>query len=520
MASTFTLFVIFISFSSFLSPAISDHAPENINWWCSKTPYPDACNYFLSHGSHHFAPKGRSEFRKMAVQVTMERALRAQSHTMWLGPKCRNNKEKAAWSDCLALYENTILQLNHTMDLYNNCTDFDVQTWLSTALTNLETCRAGFVELGVSEFMLPLMSNNVSKLISNTLSINKVQPEQQNYKDGFPTWVSAGDRKLLQSSSPASRANLVVAQDGSGNFRTIKAALDAVAKQRSGSGRFIIYVKKGVYRENLLIGNNLKNIMLVGDGLRNTIITGSKSVGGGSTTFNSATVAVTGEGFVAQGITFRNTAGPQNHQAVALRSGSDLSVFYRCGFEGYQDTLYVHSQRQFYKECYIYGTVDFIFGNAAVVLQNCMIYARRPMDKQKNVVTAQGRTDPNQNTGISIHNSRVMAASDLRPVLSSFKTFLGRPWKQYSRTVYLHTYLDTLVDPAGWLEWDGNFALNTLYYGEYRNSGPASSTAMRVKWRGYRVITNPTEASRFTVGNFLSGRSWLPATGVPFTSGL
>jgi pectinesterase len=135
-----------------------------------------------------------------------------------------------------------------------------------------------------------------------------------------------------------------------------------------------------------------------------------------------------------------------------------------------------------------------------------MIYARRPMDKQKNVVTAQGRTDPNQNTGISIHNSRVMASSDLRPVLSSFKTYLGRPWKEYSRTVFLQTYLDSLVDPAGWLEWDGNFALNTLYYGEYRNSGPGASTRGRVKWRGYRVITSSTEASRFTVANFIAGR--------------
>lgn len=227
-----------------------------------------------------------------------------------------------------------------------------------------------------------------------------------------------------------------------------------------------------------------------------------------------------GEGFIARGITFRNTAGPENHQAVALRSGSDLSVFYRCSFEGYQDTLYVHSQRQFYKECYIYGTIDFIFGNAAVVLQNCMIYARRPMDKQKNVVTAQGRTDPYQTTGISIHYSRVMAAADLKPVVSSFKTYLGRPWKEYSRTVYLKTYLDDLVDAAGWLEWDGNFALNTLYYGEYRNLGPGSSTSSRVKWGGYRVINSSTEASKFSVADFIAGGSWLPATDVPFRSGL
>ncbi|KAK2975837.1 hypothetical protein RJ640_022854, partial [Escallonia rubra] len=506
--------MICVSFPFFLSPAMSSN---DVNWWCNQTPYPEPCKYFMNHGPRHFAPKQKSEFRKMAVQIAMERALNAEGHTKGLGPKCRNEKEKVAWADCLKLYEETILQLNHTADPNVKCSEFDEQTWLSTALTNLETCRAGFVELGVSDYMLPLMSNNVTKLISNTLAVCNDTTEKQTYKDGFPTWVTPGDRKLLQSSG--ARANLVVAQDGSGNYRTIKAALDAAAK-RSGSGRFVIHVKAGVYRENLDIGNKMKNIMLTGDGLRSTIITGSRSVGGGSTTFNSATVAVTGEGFIARGITFRNTAGPQNHQAVALRSGSDLSVFYRCGFEGYQDTLYVHSQRQFYKECYIYGTVDFIFGNAAVVLQNCMIYARRPMAQQKCTITAQGRTDSNQNTGIVIHNSRVMASSDLRPVLSSFKTFLGRPWKQYSRTVYIQTYLDSLVDPAGWLEWDGNFALNTLYYGEYRNSGPGSSTGERVKWRGYRVITNPTEASRFSVSNFIAGRSWLPATSVPFTAGI
>ncbi|CAL5407697.1 unnamed protein product [Camellia sinensis] len=365
-------------------------------------------------------------------------------------------------------------------------------------------------------FMLPLMSNNVSKLISNTLAINNGSTEQQTYEEGFPTWVSPGNRKLLQSSSP--EANLVVAQDGSGNYKTIQAALDVAAK-RSGSGRFVIHVKSGVYQENIEIGNNMKNIMLLGDGLKNTIITGSRSVGGGSTTFNSATVAVTGGGFIARDITFRNTTGPQNHQAVALRSGSDLSIFYRCGFEGYQDILYVHSQRQFYRECDIYGTVDFIFGNAAVVLQNCMIYARKPMSEQQNTVTAR-RTDPNQNTSISIHNSQVMASSDLKLVLSSFKTYLGRPWMEYSRTVYLQTYLDTLVDPAGWLEWNGNFALNTLYYEEYKNSDLGSSTSGRVKWGGYRVISSATEASQFSVANFIAGQSWLPSTSVPFTSGL
>lgn len=225
--------------------------------------------------------------------------------------------------------------------------------------------------------------------------------------------------------------------------------------------------------------------------------------------------------FIAKGITFQNTAGPLKGQAVALRSASDLSVFYRCSFQGYQDTLMVHSQRQFYKECYIYGTIDFIFGNAAVVFQNCLIYVRRPLRGQVNVITAHARNDPFQNTGISIHNSQVLAASDLRTVVKAFKTYLGRPWQEYSRTVFMRCYLDNLISPVGWLAWEkSKFAQNTLYFGEYKNFGPSSSTRYRVRWRGFHVITSLKEASKFTVANLVAGRSWLPATGVPFTLGV
>ncbi|XP_021279862.1 pectinesterase 2 [Herrania umbratica] len=517
MAPSQIFIAIFLA-SLFNVPVVFGYGTNEVRTWCSKTPNPQPCEYFLSHDRKTTPIKDEPDFLKISMQLALQRATRAQSNTYLLGPKCRNKREKAAWADCLDLYELTILRLNKTVDSSTKLNKDDAQTWLSTALTNLETCRTGFIELGVPDYLLPMMSNNVSKLISNTLALNKAPYKEPSYKDGFPTWVKPGDRKLLQSSSPASRANIVVAQDGSGNYKTITDALSAASK-RSGSGRYVIYVKAGTYKENVQIGSKLKNIMLVGDGIGKTIITGSKSVGGGSTTFNSATVAAVGDGFIARDITIRNTAGPQNHQAVALRSGADLSVFYRCSFEGYQDTLYVHSERQFYRECDIYGTVDFIFGNAAVVLQNCNIYARRPPNKT-NTVTAQGRTDPNQNTGIIIHNSRVTAASDLKPVQSSVKTYLGRPWKQYSRTVFMKTFLDSLINPAGWMEWDGNFALNTLYYAEYMDTGPGSSTSNRVKWRGYHVLTSASEASKFTVSNFLAGNSWLPATGVPFTSGL
>ncbi|KAK4270981.1 hypothetical protein QN277_019743 [Acacia crassicarpa] len=501
-----------------LCSSVSGYSWNEVKLWCNQTPYPQPCEYFLNNNPIHSQKiiKHKHDFLNLSLQLVQERALKGHANTLSLGPKCRNSREKAAWADCVELYEQAIHKLNKTLDRINTMfSQVDAQTWLSTALTNLETCRAGFYELGVQDYLFPLMSNNVTKLLSNTLALNKVEYKEPSNKDGFPIWVKPGDRKLLQSSFSSSRANVVVAKDGSGKYTTISAAINAAPQ--SSSGRYVIYVKAGVYNEQVEI--NAKNIMLVGDGIGKTIITGSKSVGGGTTTFQSATVGVVGDGFIAQGITFRNTAGASNHQAVALRAGSDLSVFYRCSFEGYQDTLYVHSQRQFYRECDIYGTVDFIFGNAAVVFQNCNLFARNPPNKV-NTITAQGRTDPNQNTGISIHNCRVTAASDLKPVQSSVKTYLGRPWQQYSRTVFMTTFLDSLINQAGWLEWSGNFALNTLYYGEYMNNGPGSSTSNRVKWSGYHVITSASEASKFTVANFIGGNSWLPATDVPFTSTL
>ncbi|TKY49859.1 Pectinesterase 2 [Spatholobus suberectus] len=522
MAKSLGLIIVFLSLFSLSSPALSSIFSNAIDFWCNKTPHPQTCKHFATTNHHHLQdgiPKSAFQFKNLILRIAMDQSVKAQIHIMWLGSKCESKQEKAAWSDCITLYQDTINILNQALNPTKQSTSYDLQTWLSTALTNIDTCQTGFQELGVGNNVLPLIPNkNISEIISDFLALNNASsliPPKTN-KNGFPRWLSPNDRKLLES--PSLSPDVVVAKDGSGNFKTIKEALKAVPKM--SRKRFVIYVKRGVYNENIEIGNSLKNIMLYGDGTRLTIISGSRSVGAGSTTFNSATVAITGDGFIARGITFRNTAGPQNHQAVALRCGADLSVFYRCAFEGHQDTLYVHSQRQFYKECHIYGTVDFIFGNAAVVFQSCNIYARRPMQKQKNAITAQGRTDPNQNTGISIQNSRVMAAEDLVPVLSSFKTFLGRPWKEYSRTVFLQTYLDALVDPAGWLEWKGDFALETLYYGEYNNLGPRGSTRGRVKWRGYRVMTSATEASKFTVENFIAGRSWLPATGIPFFSGL
>lgn len=229
--------------------------------------------------------------------------------------------------------------------------------------------------------------------------------------------------------------------------------------------------------------------------------------------------AAIGKGFVAKSIGFQNTAGPEGHQAVALRVQSDMSAFYNCRIDGYQDSLYVQAHRQFYRNCVISGTVDFIFGDAAAVIQNCLIIVRKPGPNQKNAVTAQGRVDKHETTGIVIQNCRIVPEQKLYAERLSVPTYLGRPWKEYSRTIIMQSTIGDLIQPAGWMEWEGNFALDTLYYAEYANRGAGASTNQRVKWKGHKVITNKNELLQFTPGPFLQGNLWLPNTGAPFVLG-
>ncbi|EAY97716.1 hypothetical protein OsI_19639 [Oryza sativa Indica Group] len=315
---------------------------------------------------------------------------------------------------------------------------------------------------------------------------------------------------------------VTVDQGGGGNYTTVGDAVAAAPSNLDGStGHYVIYVAGGVYEENVVVPKHKRYIMMVGDGVGQTVITGNRSVVDGWTTFNSATFAVVGQGFVAMNMTFRNTAGPSKHQAVALRSGADLSAFYGCSFEAYQDTLYAHSLRQFYRRCDVYGTVDYVFGNAAVVFQSCAFLSRLPLPGQCNTVTAQGRSDPNQNTGTSIQGCSLLAAPDLAAAGDGGRTltYLGRPWKNFSRTVVMESYVGGLVDPAGWMPWSGDFALDTLFYAEYNNSGPGADTSRRVAWPGYHVLGAGADAGNFTVTSMVLGDNWLPQTGVPFTSG-
>ena len=206
--------------------------------------------------------------------------------------------------------------------------------------------------------------------------------------------------------------------------------------------------------------------------------------------FSICKTGVVGDGFMASGITFQNTAGPDAHQAVAFRSDSDLSAVENCEFIGNQDTLYAHALRQYYKSCRIQGNVDFIFGNSASFFQDCDILIAprqlRPEKGETNAVTAHGRIDPAQSTGFVFQNCLINGTDKYMTLYYNkpkvHKNFLGRPWKEYSRTVFLDCTLEALISPNGWLPWSGDFALKTLYYGEYRNTGAGANTAGRVSW--------------------------------------
>ncbi|KAJ0524262.1 putative pectinesterase [Helianthus annuus] len=400
----------------------------------------------------------------------------------------------------------------------------DLRTWLGGALGNQDTCMDGFE--GTNSFVKTLVGGSlgqVTSLVRQVIGMVRQLPAQDARRRlrsvAFPRWLNAKDRKLLQAKANIA-ADAVVAADGTGDFTRVMDAVSAVPDYNSR--RYVIYVKKGVYQEYVEISKKKTNIMMIGDGMDLTVISGNHSFIDGWTTYRSATFAVKGKGFIARDMRFENTAGPEKHQAVAFRSDSDLSVVFRCAITGYQDTLYAHSLRQFYRDCLITGTVDFIFGDGVVVFQNCQILARKGLPNQKNTITAQGRKEPTQPSGFSIQFSNISIEPAALLPNSSVPppTYLGRPWKLYSRTIIMQSYISGFIRPEGWLEWNGDFALDTLYYGEYMNYGPGAGFGGRVRWPGLHALNDSTQANNFTVGQFLLGNSWLPSTGVKYTAGL
>uniref|UniRef100_A0A0E0LSE0 Pectinesterase n=1 Tax=Oryza punctata TaxID=4537 RepID=A0A0E0LSE0_ORYPU len=206
----------------------------------------------------------------------------------------------------------------------------------------------------------------------------------------LPLWVRPGDRRLLGMAVAGMAADAVVAADGTGQYTTIKQALEAAEADNSGR-RYTIHVKAGKYVEDVEIWR--PNIAMIGDGIGRTIISGRKSVSNTRGTACTGTLNVQSDRFIARDLTVENTAGPEAMQAAAVVVKSNCSVFFRCEITGYQDTLLADRYWQFYRECVISGTIDFVWGEATAVFQKCLLLARRPLEGGHNVITAQGRTN-------------------------------------------------------------------------------------------------------------------------------
>ncbi|EFH50277.1 pectinesterase family protein [Arabidopsis lyrata subsp. lyrata] len=391
---------------------------------------------------------------------------------------------------CERLMKMSTRRLRQAMEALNGSsrkrhTKHDVQTWLSAAITFQQACKDSILDYretspSAAISHIKQKMDHLSRLVSNSLALVDTimqNPKPKTKSTGLPRWVTAGERRLLAGRA---RAHVVVAKDGSGDYRTVMEAVTAA----HANGRI-----------------HKHEITLIGEGKDETVIVGDDSATGGTSVPDTATMTVTGDGFIARDIGIKNTAGPGGHQAIALSITSDQSVLYRCSISGYQDTLYAAALRQFYRECDIYGTIDFIFGNAAAVFQSCNIFLRRPHGvKAYNVILANGRTDQLQNTGFALHSCRIRTDSDLSPVKHMYSSYLGRPWRKYSRSIVMESYIDDAIAEEGWAGWldSGDEVLKTLYFGEFKNYGPKARVSKRVTWEGFHLI-GFEDASYFSV---------------------
>lgn len=291
--------------------------------------------------------------------------------------------------------------------------------------------------------------------------------------------------------------DFVIAKDGSGDFTTIQEVIDHIPHLRKT--RTYVFIKNGTYKEKLLLATTKTSISFIGENVDSTIITyddyaSRKNIFGENIgTSGSSGFFVFGDGFEAENITFSNTAGKVG-QAVAVRVDGDMVAFRNCKFLGNQDTLYPHGKksRQYYYNCYIEGTVDFIFGWSTAVFDSCHIHC-----KDKGYITAASTLQETP-YGFVFKNCKITGEGEATH-------YLGRPWRAYSNVVFYECFLDKCIKPEGWHNWGKPEKEKTAYYGEYNNSGPGSKADKRVSWS--HIITKE-ESEKYSSEKILG--DWVP----------
>ncbi|MFC4989425.1 pectinesterase family protein [Saliphagus infecundisoli] len=289
--------------------------------------------------------------------------------------------------------------------------------------------------------------------------------------------------------------DFVVAGDGSEAFETVQAAINAVPDFRDAETRILI--REGEYREKIVVPTSKTNVTLVGDGPERTVLTYDdyngkpNRFGEAMGTTESSSCFVFGDGFTARDLAFRNDAGRVG-QAVAIRVDGDRAVFENCGFLGNQDTLYTHGRdsRQYYRGCYIEGTVDFVFGWSIAVFEGCEIVCKG----ERGYVTAAS-TPADAEFGYVFEDCTVVGDE------SAESFYLGRPWRPHARTVFTGSYLGGHIEPDGWHNWDEPAKEETAFYAEYDNEGPGNAPSERVEWARQLSEEEATDYNRRTIFN-------------------
>ncbi len=303
--------------------------------------------------------------------------------------------------------------------------------------------------------------------------------------------------------SPASdiKADAIVAADGSGQYKTVQEAINAVPQTTNSSHHWVIRIKPGKYRELIYVQREKRYVHLVGENPDNTIITydlnanivgnDGKPIG----TFRTPTVLIDADNFTAENITFENSAGPVG-QALAIRVDGDRVAFRNCRFLGWQDTVLINRGRQYFEACTISGHVDFIFGGATAWFEKCRILCLR-----NGYITAAS-TPEIQPFGFVFSRCTIDGASP------EVKTYLGRPWRPFAGVVFLNTGMSAVVRPEGWHNWNQPDREKTVRYAEFNSTGPGAASDARVAWA--RRLS-AAEASSITTDKVLGGADgWNP----------
>ncbi len=299
----------------------------------------------------------------------------------------------------------------------------------------------------------------------------------------------------------AKKADLTVAADGSGDVKTVSEAI--VKAPENNKSRFVIFIKKGVYNEQIRIPANKPFISLIGESRETTKLSFDINNKRAGTTSAAYAVYIGGHDFHAENLTFENSfdfkPGVSGAQAVAVLSEADRLIFKNCKFLGWQDTLYAKNGRQYFEDCYIEGNVDFIFGQAAAVFAHCTIHS-----KGDGYITAPMRFAETEPSGFVFNESKLTGANTDKGV------FLGRPWRAFGRTVFLETEMGAHIRAEGWNNWGNADNEKTAYFAEYNSKGAGAKMSERVKW--IHQLTKE-ESKQFETENFLKGKDgWNPKT--------